>query len=174
MEMNDNTQTHSTDLIETTVNLVVAYVSNNSVPATDLPAVIGTLHTALFGLNTTSMAAAPEIEKPTPAQIRKSITPDALISFIDGKPYKTLKRHLSRNGMTVQQYRERYGLPADYSVTAPAYSAQRSELAKSIGLGRKREPARAPAPLRAAAKRSVTTKTISDAPKRRGPKKAAK
>jgi predicted transcriptional regulator len=174
MELNNNTQTHSTDLIENTVNLVVAYVSNNSVPAADLPAVIGTLHTALFGLNTTSMAAEPAIEKPTPAQIRKSITPDALISFIDGKLYKTIKRHLSRNGMTVQQYRERYGLPADYPVTAPAYSARRSELAKSIGLGRKRAPAKAPAPLRAAAKRSATTETISDAPKRRGSKKAAK
>ena len=68
---------------------------------------------------------------PRPAQIRKSITPDALISFIDGKPYKTLKRHLTGNGMTIEQYRERFGLPRDYPSTAASYSAQRSALAKS-------------------------------------------
>jgi predicted transcriptional regulator len=83
-------------------------------------------------------------DKPTPAQIRKSVTPDALISFIDGKPYKTLKRHLSRNGLTIEQYRERFGLPRDYPSTAASYSAQRSELARSLGLGQQRRKSAAP------------------------------
>jgi predicted transcriptional regulator len=80
--------------------------------------------------------AAAEIEKPTASQIRKSITPDALISFIDGKAYKTLKRHLSANGFDPHSYRERYGLPRDYPLVVPSYAAQRSELARAIGLGR--------------------------------------
>lgn len=75
------------------------------------------------------------VEKPTPAQIRKSITPDALISFIDGKQYKMLKRHLRAHGLDPHAYRERYGLPADYPTTAPSYSEQRSALAKGLGLG---------------------------------------
>jgi predicted transcriptional regulator len=74
------------------------------------------------------------------------VTPDALISFIDGKPYKTLKRHLSRNGLTIEQYRERFGLPRDYPSTAASYSAQRSELARSLGLGQQRRKSAAPAP----------------------------
>jgi predicted transcriptional regulator len=72
------------------------------------------------------------------------VTPDALISFIDGKPYKTLKRHLSRNGLTIEQYRERFGLPRDYPSTAASYSAQRSELARSLGLGQQRRKSAAP------------------------------
>ena len=86
--------------------------------------------------------------KPSKREITKSITDDALISFVDGKPYKTLKRHLSRHGMDMKQYRERYGLPSDYPSTAPSYSAARSAMAKSLGLGarRKAAPAEAPAP----------------------------
>jgi predicted transcriptional regulator len=71
----------------------------------------------------------------TPARIRKSITPDALISFFDGKPYKTLKRHLAVHGLTPRSYCERYGQPAGYPMTAPNYSAQRAGLAKGFGLG---------------------------------------
>ena len=76
-----------------------------------------------------------EIEKPTPAQIRKSVQHDGIVSFIDGKTYKTLKQHLTANGLSPESYRERYGLPADYPMTAPGYAAQRSALAKAIGLG---------------------------------------
>ena len=79
--------------------------------------------------------------KPTPSQIRKSVTPDALISFVDGKPYKTLKRHLNGVGMTIEQYRERYSLPRDYPSTAASYSEARSKLAHSFGLGQKRKNA---------------------------------
>jgi predicted transcriptional regulator len=73
----------------------------------------------------------------TPAQIRRSITPDALVSFEDGKSYKTLKRHLSTRGLSVEQYKAKWGLPADYPVVSPNYSAARSAMAKTLGLGQK-------------------------------------
>jgi predicted transcriptional regulator len=75
------------------------------------------------------------VVKATPAQIRKSITRDALISFEDGKPYKTLKRHLTTFGLTIEQYRAKWGLPADYPTVAPSYSEARSAMAKALGLG---------------------------------------
>ena len=121
-------------LIELTTGVVASYVENNNVAVNDLPALIKSVHSALSG---TSQPEAPaeETVKLTSAQIRKSITPDYLVSFIDGKKYKTLKRHLTTNGLTFEQYREKFGLPKDYPSTAPAYSAQRSELAKKLGLG---------------------------------------
>ncbi len=79
--------------------------------------------------------SAPEADKPSTAQIRKSIRPDGLVSFIDGKTYKTLKRHLTSHGLDPRAYRDRYGLPGDYPMVAPAYAEQRSALAKAIGLG---------------------------------------
>ncbi|WP_419506514.1 MucR family transcriptional regulator [Methylobacterium hispanicum] len=126
--------------LDLTAGIVCAYVSNISVPAAHLSALIVTVHATLSGLASggapAGAAAEPEIEKPTPAQIRKSITPDALMSFIDGRPYKTLRRHLTKHGLDVNSYRKRYGLPADYPTTSANYSAQRSALAKSLGLGR--------------------------------------
>ncbi|TXM97330.1 MucR family transcriptional regulator [Methylobacterium sp. WL103] len=121
--------------------LVAAYVSNNRVPATELPVLIGTVHAALNGImggTAAGGASAPaeEIEKPTAAQIRKSIRPDGLVSFIDGKAYKTLKRHLTKHGLNPRSYRTKFGLPDDYPTTAASYSAARSALAKNIGLGR--------------------------------------
>lgn len=89
--------------------------------------------------------------KLTRAQINKSITPDALISFEDNRGYKTLKRHLSSRGLTPQQYREKRGLPGDYPMTAPSYSEARSSMAKSLGLGRKAAP---PAKVRPGRKRT--------------------
>ena len=122
--------------LEHAADIISAYVSNNPVPVAELPALIGRVHAALNSLAAgPSTAPEPEAEKATPAQIRKSITPDALISFLDGKPYKTLKRHLTGHGFDPHTYRERYGLPRDYPMVAASYAAQRSELAKSIGLG---------------------------------------
>ena len=128
------------DIVELAGDIVSAYVSNNSVPASELPALIGSVHAALAGLVGGSAPAAEqpvaEVEKPTPAQIRKSVTDEGIVSFLDGKTYKTLKRHLTTYGLDPRSYRERFGLPADYPMVAPAYAAQRSALAKQIGLGR--------------------------------------
>lgn len=132
------------DLTELTVEIVSAYVANNSVPVTELPALISSVHSAIGGLGQSAEAEAPQVEKLTPAQIRKSIQPDGLISFIDGKRYQTLKRHLTTHGFDMQAYRQRYGLPADYPSTASGYSERRAALARSLGLGR-RAGAAAPA-----------------------------
>ena len=157
------------DYVELTTSLVSAYVSNNSVRPADIAELIASTHTALAGLSHGAAAAAPKADKLTPAQIRKSVTPDALISFIDGKSYKTLKRHLSGAGLTIEQYRERFGLPRDYPSTAASYSAQRSALAKSLGLGNQRR--------KAAPKAAGASETVSEKPKRAGrprkPKDAA-
>lgn len=164
--MSEQAEIQSTDFIELAADLVVAYVSNNNVPAAELPALIFGIHAALSGLGNEAATEAPGPDKPTSAQIRKSITPDALISFLDGKLYKTLKRHLSANGLTLEAYRERYGLPVDYPSTAASYSAQRSALARELGLGQQRRKAQ---PVAAAPAESV-----SDKPKTRGrPRKIA-
>jgi predicted transcriptional regulator len=118
-----------------TADIVSAYVSKNSVRPADLGELITSVHQTLKGLSGPATPAADQIEKPTPAQIKKSITPDALISFEDGKPYKTLRRHLTLRGLSPEAYRAKHGLPADYPMTAASYSAQRSELARSLGLG---------------------------------------
>ena len=140
--MSDAAPTYQMDYIEQTVDVVAAYVSNNSVPSAELPSLIASIHDALHSIGAGPVATTDEtVERPTPAQIRKSIRPDGLISFIDGKSYKTLKRHLTKHGLDPQSYRERYGLPSDYPTTSANYSAQRSALAKSLGLG---QPGRAP------------------------------
>ena len=123
-----------------------AFVSNNSVKPADLPALIGSVHTALRDVG--QPAAKVEEPKPTPpVSVKKSITADYLISLEDGKHYRSLKRHLAGRGLTPEQYREKWGLPRDYPMVAPNYAAKRSELAKSMGLGRKaKEEAAAAAP----------------------------
>jgi len=130
----------SSNYIELAADIVSAFVSNNSVTAADLPALIGTVHAALQ--NVGNPAPKPEETKPTPAvSIRRSITPDYLISLEDGKQYRSLKRHLAGRGLTPEQYRDKWGLPRDYPMVAPNYSAQRSELARSMGLGQRRAKA---------------------------------
>jgi predicted transcriptional regulator len=137
--LTDRTPEAALDFTGLAAEIVSAYVSNNPVPPAELPALIAKTHAAIAALangNPTTEAAEEAIERLTPAQIRKSIRDDGIVSFIDGKSYKTLKRHLSANGLDPRSYRERYGLPADYPMTAPSYAAQRSELARAIGLGR--------------------------------------
>lgn len=130
--------------IELTAAVVSAYVSNNHIRAEELTALIGSVHAAFGSLGMASEPAEPAVEKPTPAQIKKSVTPDALISFLDGKAYKTLKRHLSKHGLDPASYRARYGLPVDYPMVASSYSEARSAISRSTGLGRKKAvPARA-------------------------------
>ena len=164
--VDEQVEAQSTNFMELAADLVAAYVSNNNVPVSKLPNVIASVHAAVAGLANGVPAEPAGPEKPTPAQVKKSITPDALISFVDGKRYKTLKRHLTTNGMTFEEYRARYGLPSDYPSTSAAYSAQRSELARSLGLGQKRK---------AAPKATDSDEAISEAPKPRDrPSKAAK
>ncbi len=122
-------------LIELTAEIVANYVANNSTPVSELPALIRATHDALAGIGSPPAPTVEVVTKATPAQIRKSITPEALISFEDGKPYKTLKRHLTTHGMTVAEYKAKWGLPNDYPTTAPAYSEARSQMAKALGLG---------------------------------------
>jgi predicted transcriptional regulator len=154
------------DLTELTTTLVAAYVSNNHIQPSEIGTLIATMHAALTGLGSDATPAASPAEKLTPAQIRKSVTPDAIISFIDGKPYKTLKRHITSAGMTMEEYRQRYGLPRDYPATAASYSEQRSALAKSFGLGQQRR--------KAAQKAAESAETVSEKPKKAGRARKAK
>ncbi len=131
-------------LAHLTADIVSAYVSHNNVSAADLPALIASTYQSLAGAGAPSKPAEPDDIKATPAQIKKSITPDALISFEDGKPYKSMKRHLTTKGLTPDQYRAKWGLPKDYPMVAASYAAQRSNLAKALGLGRKSAPVAAP------------------------------
>ncbi|TXN29121.1 MucR family transcriptional regulator [Methylobacterium sp. WL19] len=174
--MTDSTQDFKANYIELAADIVAAYVSNNSVPVTALADLLSNVHAAISGLTAggESASAPGKIEKLTPAQIRKSITPDALISFEDGKSYKTLKRHLTLRGLSPETYRAKYGLPADYPMTAPSYSAQRSALARSLGLGQIRQmtaPEANAVPAKAAVEEAVPT---PEKPKRAGrPRKTA-
>ena len=140
-EVTEKTLDHALDVTGLAGEVVAAYVSNNPVPVSELPALIARVHGAIAGLasGTSAAAAGAEapvaVDKPSAAQIRKSVQYDGIVSFIDGKTYKTLKRHLTANGLSPQSYRERYGLPTDYPMVAPSYAEQRSALAKAIGLG---------------------------------------
>ena len=132
----------ASDPIELAAEIVAAFVSNNPLPKSDLPALIHAMHTAVASLSTGTESAPAAIEAKEPAvPIRKSITPDFLICLEDGKRFKSLRRHLGTLGLTPHQYREKWNLPSDYPMVAPNYAAQRSEMAKKIGLGRK-APAR--------------------------------
>ncbi|WP_377848644.1 MucR family transcriptional regulator [Bosea sp. UC22_33] len=127
------------EIIDLVAHIVSAYVSNNSVPAADLPALIATTHSAIAGLGNEPVGPAPA-EKQAPAvSIKKSITADFLICLEDGKKFKSLKRHLrTAYDMTPEEYRSKWGLPNDYPMVAPAYAEARSQLAKTMGLGQQR------------------------------------
>jgi len=119
-----------------TADVVAAYVSHNAVQTADLPDLIASVHGALQSLKAPRQAE-PEKREP-PVSIKKSITPDFLISLEDGRRYKSLKRHLNGRGLSSEQYREKWGLSRDYPMVAPNYAKQRSELAKASGLGQLR------------------------------------
>jgi predicted transcriptional regulator len=128
------------EIVSLTADIVSAHVSNNSVSVADLPSLIGNVHTALAGLG----KAEPEVAaRPEPAvSVRSSVKPDYIVCLEDGKKMKMLKRHLMTHyQMTPEQYREKWGLNADYPMVAPNYSEQRRGLAKKIGLGTKRRRA---------------------------------
>ena len=127
------------NLTQQTVDVVSAYVASNNVRTEDLANLINTVRAALSSAGT-SPAAPAKAEPPMPW--KKAIKPDFIISFEDGKQYKSMKRHLTRLGMTPEQYREKWGLPKDFPMVSPNYSAARSEMARKSGLGQKGPAAR--------------------------------
>ncbi|MBR1222639.1 MucR family transcriptional regulator [Bradyrhizobium sp. U87765 SZCCT0131] len=124
--------------IDLTAGIVSAYVSNNTTPASELPALINQVHAALVRVAGGHVEAAPEPAKPA-VPVKKSMTSDYLVCLEDGKKFKSLKRHLrTQYNMSPEQYREKWGLPPDYPMVAPNYAVARSQLAKKMGLGQQR------------------------------------
>ena len=125
------------ELVELSADIVSAYVGHNALSVTDLPKLIADVHNALKNLRSNSGPVVPTELKPA-VPVKKSIAPDYLICLEDGKKFKSLKRHLRTHyDLSPEQYREKWGLPADYPMVAPNYSETRSRLAKDNGLGRK-------------------------------------
>jgi len=128
----------TSNYIELAADIVSAYVSNNSVSATDLPGLINEVHSALTRVSTGAAEPAAEALKPA-IPVKKSVTSDYIVCLEDGKKFKSLKRHLrTQYNMSPEEYREKWGLPSDYPMVAPNYAAARSELAKKMGLGQQR------------------------------------
>lgn len=128
-------QPSQTDLLELTSEIVSAHASNNTVAANDLPQIIKDVYATLQNLGSETQ---PEVRPQPAVPVKKSVTPDYIVCLEDGKQLKMLKRHLKTSyNMTPEEYRERWGLPADYPMVAPNYAKKRSSLAKKIGLGRK-------------------------------------
>jgi predicted transcriptional regulator len=128
--------------IELTAGIVSAYLSNNPTPASEIPNLISQVHAALLRVSSNRSEVPAEPAKPA-VSMKKSINPDYLVCLEDGKRFKSLKRHLrSRYNMTPEQYRDKWGLPADYPMVAPNYAVARSQLAKKMGLGQQRRQRR--------------------------------
>ena len=126
------------DILRMAVEIVSAYVSNNSVASDQVPDVINTVFGSLSALNGQVPSTVGELPKPA-ISVRRSVTPDYIVCLEDGKQLKMLKRHLrAAYGLTPDEYRVKWGLPADYPMVAPNYAKQRSSFAKQIGLGRKK------------------------------------
>ena len=162
--------------------IVSAYVGNNAVDRADLPNLISVVFEALTGAAT----GAKKVEEPEPQKaavsIKKSVTPDHIVCLEDGKSFKSLKRHLMTHyNMTPDEYRQKWNLPSDYPMVAPNYAAARSQLAKTMGLGRKPasepvaapvEEAAAPEPVAEVTDVAPAEEAAAPAPKRRAPRKA--
>ncbi len=174
----------SPNYIELSADIVSAYVSNNSVPAADLPLLLQSVYAALTQ-TVQGQKEEPKAELVPAVSVRKSVTPDAIICLEDGKSFKSLKRHLRTTyDMTPEQYRTKWNLPADYPMVAPNYAKARSELARTMGLGQQRRKSKAPIetaaddgapakPKRAAAKAAATSGAVTAPAKGRRTKKAA-
>jgi len=150
------TEEIANELLSLTTEIVSAHVAHNRVTVAELPELIAKVHAALNGLGETEAAPQPDEQKPA-VSIRSSVKPDYIVCLEDGKKLTMLKRYLQTNfGMTPQQYRAKWRLPADYPMVAPNYAEKRRALAKAIGLGRKKAPdaavAKAAAPRKRRAK----------------------
>ena len=136
--------TTSPNFIELSADIASAYVSNNSVPASELPTLLNSIYAALTK-TVQAQSQEPQAELTPAVPVKKSVTADAIICLEDGKKFKSLKRHLRTTyHMTPEQYRAKWGLPADYPMVAPSYAKARSELAKTMGLGQQRRKTAAP------------------------------
>jgi predicted transcriptional regulator len=130
----------SDDILKLATEIVAAYVSNNPLPVAEVPAMIKSVHGTLGGLIGTAQGDIATSQKPA-VPIKRSVHPDYIVCLEDGKKLKMLKRYLRSNyNITPEEYRAKWGLPADYPMVAPNYAAQRSEFAKKIGLGRTASP----------------------------------
>jgi predicted transcriptional regulator len=128
----------STSLIELTADIVSAYVSKNTVAASEIPELINQVHLALVRVAGGPVEVKAEPVKPA-VSVKRSVTPEYIVCLEDGKKFKSLKRHLrTQYNMTPEQYREKWNLPADYPMVAPNYAAARSQLARQMGLGQQR------------------------------------
>lgn len=134
--MTDETKPSNELITELTAAIVSAYVTKNPLPVSELPGVIESVAHSVARLGQPPAEPVVEVRKPA-VSVRKSLTHDYLVSLEDGKQYRTLKRHLSGLGLTPEEYRAKWSLPADYPMVAPAYAERRSALAKQLGLGRK-------------------------------------
>ena len=124
--------------VDLTASIVSAYVSNNPTTASEIPSLISQIHAALVRVSNSDLEPVPEPAKPA-VSVKKSMTSDYLVCLEDGKRFKSLKRHLrTQYNMSPEQYREKWGLPADYPMVAPNYAVARSQLAKKMGLGQQR------------------------------------
>ncbi|WP_430910317.1 MucR family transcriptional regulator [Methylobacterium sp. sgz302541] len=173
--MNDSAGDHGR-LVTLAADIVSAYVSNNHVQSAELPKLLSDVHEAI---RTVSGTVAPPVEtgpaKATAQEIRKSISADFLISFEDGKQYKTLRRHLTLRGLTPEQYRAKWGLGPDYPMTSQSYSEQRSELARALGLGQQRRKSvgKAVAPDQDPAEAADSSEGEPEDKKKRAPRRKA-
>jgi predicted transcriptional regulator len=132
------------DPIALTAEIVSAFVRNNALQRSDLPALIESVHGALSQVSPGQEAPIEPMSSVPAVSIKKSVTDDFIICLEDGKKFKSLKRHLTTLGMTPNQYREKWKLPEEYPMVASKYSAKRSALAKSFGLGQTRKKSRKP------------------------------
>ena len=145
--MNNSENTH---LLELTAHIVSAYVEKNPLPAAGLPDLIASISASISGLG--QQPAVAEVPLSPAVNPKRSVFPDHIVCLEDGKKFKSLKRHIAtHHGLSPDEYRAKWGLPADYPMVAPSYSAARSALAKTMGLGRK--PQAEPEPVAAPAKR---------------------
>ena len=148
-------QDNSDSIVSLSADIVSAYVSKNPVPISELSSLIASIHRSLLGLGAEQEPAQAESQKPA-VSIKKSVQDDFIVCLEDGKKFKTLKRHIGVHyNLTPEAYREKWGLPANYPMVAPGYTATRSALAKKLGLGRK-----------------ATVPPLSPEPVKRGRKKA--
>lgn len=139
MELSETLERNNEMLIELTADVVAAYVSNNPVPVSELSNLIADVHSALGRVGSASEIAIAEKQKPA-VNPKRSVHDDYIVCLEDGKKFKSLKRHLMTHyNLTPEQYREKWGLDSGYPMVAPNYAAARSQLAKDMGLGRKRK-----------------------------------